>query len=261
MNRGRTRSLDVSVESQRRRQIMAAVMSCIADYGLERTTMRNVAERAGVSTGTLAYYFQSKKDLVDAALLDASRQYMERFNAWHAGHPDHGPASLDHLVQRFLSRDNADAGFVLQMIEVGLHDAELRGTHQEMIDAGRAMIEKSIEAGITSGAYRDDIEPRLAAALLHGVLIWWGSELIWNATSEELARDASRLAVHLLEKEHGSLRIGSSGASGLEVTTIEAIRTLLQNDPALDAEAAASLADAIDSLYVYAASLRRHPSA
>jgi AcrR family transcriptional regulator len=247
VNRGRTRGLEISVESQRRRQIMEAVMACIADYGLERTTMRTVAERAGVSTGTLAYYFKSKKDLVDAALLDASRQYMERFNAWHAGRPDHGPASLQRLIERFLSRDNADAGFVLQMIEVGLHNTELRGTHQEMIEAGRAMIEKSIQSGKEAGMYREDIDPKLAAALLHGVLIWWGSELIWNATSEDLAREASMLAVRLLQKE--PLALALENASGLEVSTPEAIRALLSRDANLESEAAASLAEALDSLY------------
>ena len=232
---------------------MEAVMACIAEYGLERTTMRTVAERAGVSTGTLAYYFKSKKDLVDAALLDASSQYMERFNTWHAGRPDRGPASLRRLVERFLSRDNADAGFVLQMIEVGLHNTELRGTHQEMIDAGRAMIEKSIEAGKEAGVYREDVDPKLAAALLHGVLIWWGSELIWNATSEELAREASTLAVRLLEKAPPSLHVGGAG---LEVSTPEAIRALLEHDVNLESDAAQALADALESLYLVAARAR-----
>lgn len=221
-------------------------MACIAQDGLERTTMRSVADRAGVSTGTLAYYFQSKKDLVDAALLHASRQYMERFNAWHAGRADRGPESLARLVERFLARDNDDAGFVLQMIEVGLHNTELRGTHQEMIEAGRAMIERSIRSGKEAGTYRDDIDPKLAAALLHGVLIWWGSELIWNATSEELARDASMLAVRLLE------RVSLPLDNGMEVSTPEAIRALLTRDAYLEPEAADALAVAVESLYRYA---------
>jgi TetR/AcrR family fatty acid metabolism transcriptional regulator len=256
VNKGRTRSLDVSVESQRRRQIMEAVMACIADDGLERTTMRTVAERAGVSTGTLAYYFKSKKELVDAALLDASRQYMERFNTWHAGRSDRAPASLHRLVERFLARDNADAGFVLQMIEVGLHNTELRGTHQEMIEAGRAMIEKSIMAGKQAGVYRPDVDPKLAAALLHGVLIWWGSELIWNATSEELAREASMLALRLLEREPQSGNHGDGGGSPAEMTTPEAIRMLLARDANLEPDAAAGLADALESLYRVAARTR-----
>src|SRR5438874_2764450 len=124
MPRNATSELEVPVATQRRAQIMRAVMASIADEGLERTTMRNVAERAGVSTGAIGYYFKNKKEMVDAALLEASRQYMERF---YREDTKRGRWSLDSLVETFLAPDNADAGFVLRMIEVGLHDSELRG--------------------------------------------------------------------------------------------------------------------------------------
>jgi TetR/AcrR family fatty acid metabolism transcriptional regulator len=243
-NGKRPRELEVSVASQRRRQIMQGVMDCISDYGLEHTTMRTVAQRAGVSTGTLAYYFKSKKELVDAALLDASQKYMERFNVEKGGR---APGSLGRMVDQFLARDNTDAGIVLQMIEVGLHNAELRGTHQEMIEAGRVMIEYSIRDGIEAGVYRADIDPKLTAALLHGVLIWWGSELIWNATSEELAREVSRMALRLLEKTDGTT--GGAAPARSDVATPEAIRSLLVKDPLLDPDDARSLSEAIEKLY------------
>lgn len=221
---------------------MKAVMASISEDGLEKTTMRNVAQRAGVSTGTLAYYFRDKEDLVDAALLDASEQYMERFRSEQR---PSGPAALENLVERFLAPDNTDAAFVLQMIEVGLHNSQLRGTHQEMIEAGRHMIEKSIQVGIEMGRYRDDIDPKLAAALLHGVLIWWGSELIWNATSEELAVEASRLAIRLIEAD----RFQHSPEKSRPVSTVDSIRALLLADPRLDHDAAMTLADTVEKLH------------
>lgn len=238
-----SRGLEVPVASQRRRQIMNAVMASIAEEGLEKTTMRNVAQRAGVSTGTLAYYFRDKEDLVDAALLDASEQYMQRFRSEQR---PSGPAALEQLVDKFLAQDNTDAAFVLQMIEVGLHNSQLRGTHQEMIQAGRDMIEKSIQVGVELGKYRDDIESRLAAALIHGVLIWWGSELIWNATSEELAVEASRLALRLIEANPG---FSLSPLTNKPKSTVESVRALLLADARLDHEAATTLADAVEKLY------------
>lgn len=242
----------MTVASQRRRQIMQAVMDCISDYGLERTTMRTVAERAGVSTGTLAYYFKSKKELVDAALLDASRKYMDRFNVEKGSR---APGSLSRLVDTFLSTDNTDAGFVLQMIEVGLHNSELRGTHLEMIEAGRLMIEHSLRDGANSGVYRNDIDPKLAAALVHGVLIWWGSELLWNATSEELAQEASRLALRLLQPPE----VSPSPDEG-EVSTPSTIRRVLRRDPNLDPDDADLLANAFENLYEVAARTHALPT-
>ena len=246
-----SRGLEVPVASQRRRQIMKAVMASIAEDGLERTTMRNVAQRAGVSTGTLAYYFRDKEDLVDQALLDASEQYMERFRT--ELRPS-GPASLEYLVERFLSPDNTDAAFVLQMIEVGLHNSQLRGTHQEMIEAGRDRIRRSIEVGVDVGKYRSDVDPKLAAALLHGVLIWWGSELIWNATSEDLAMEACRLALRLLEVQPEA----DGSVAARPKSTVDSIRALLLADPRLEHGAAMGLADAVGKLYAVLAPEGQH---
>ncbi len=246
-NRG-SHGLEVSVEEQRRRQIIEAVMACISDEGLEKTTMRNVAQRAGVSTGTLAYYFRSKKDLVDAALLDASERYMQRFNS---SRRTPGPAALDLLVDRFLAPDNADAGFVLQMIEVGLHNSELRGTHLEMIEAGRQMIAECIRVGVKTGNYRGDVDAELAAALLHGVLIWWGSELVWNATSQDLATNVSRLLLRLLEPPGTSdgKAHEASVSRGAGFATMDHIRSVIMSDPRLPREKARALAEAFEKMY------------
>lgn len=240
------RGLELSVESQRRRQISKAVMECITEDGLERTTMRNVARRAGVSTGTLAYYFKSKKELVDAALLDASREYMERFS--QEDKPA-GPGALDEFIDRFLAPDNTNAGFVLQMIEVGLHNSELRGTHQEMVDAGREMIESCLRSGMEVGQYRPDLDPALTAALLHGVLIWWGSELLWNATSQELAMDASRLMLRLLEVPARDEAPAVALHSESSASTVEQVRAVLQADPSLTGSKARMLASAFENMY------------
>jgi AcrR family transcriptional regulator len=237
--------LDVSVASQRRAQIMRAVMSCIADDGLEKTTMRNVAERSGVSTGTIAYYFKSKKEMVDAALLEASQRYME---VWYAQRGS-GPWSLDHLVERFLATDNTDAGFVLQMIEVGLHNSELRNTHQEFVDAGRYKIEEALRQGVAAGRVRPDVDPKLAAAMLHGVLIWWGSELMSNATSQDLARQVGRLTLRLLEAPPSPAKARRRDDIPEGAPTVQTMRALLLSDPKLPRRAADALADAFEKLY------------
>jgi len=252
MPRNGTSKLEVTVAMQRRAQIMRAVMACIAEEGLERTTMRNVAERAGVSTGALGYYFKSKMEMVDAALLEASRQYMERFYRQDA---ERGRWSLDRLVEIFLARENADAGFVLRMIEVGLHDTELRGIHDWMIETGRARIEESLRAGAEQGRFRADVDPKLAAALLHGVLIWWGSELASNATTQDLARQVGKLALGLLEnpQQPGSMedrRRAPMTGSLARATTVATIRELLRSDERLSAKAADALSDAFERLYM-----------
>lgn len=226
-------------------------MACIADEGLEKTTMRNVAQRAGVSTGTLAYYFKSKKDLIDAALLDASERFMQRFNNTQRMP---GPAALDQIIERFLSPNNADAAFVLQMIEVGLHNSELRGTHLDLIRAGRKLIADCIRVGLETGHYRAGLDPDLVAALVHGVLIWWGSELVWNATSRGLATNVTRLLLQLLEMPPEREDSASERAPprGTAFATTDRIRSVLLADPGLTREKADALAHAVEQMYLVA---------
>ena len=56
-------------EAERRAQILQAARACIVTLGYERATVRDVAEVAGVSTGTIVHYFGDKDSVLEAALL------------------------------------------------------------------------------------------------------------------------------------------------------------------------------------------------
>lgn len=62
----------------RREQICRAAAQVIAQKGLDRTTLREVAEAAGVSTGSVAHYFANK----EALLLEAVAFVAERFEEY-----------------------------------------------------------------------------------------------------------------------------------------------------------------------------------
>ena len=49
-------------------ELVAAALALFAEQGFAATRMRDVAKRAGVSKGTVYLYFQSKEDLLRAAV-------------------------------------------------------------------------------------------------------------------------------------------------------------------------------------------------
>ena len=55
---------DESKAQRTRAAIMAAALRLFRERGYQRTTMRDVAAEAGVSTGNAYYYFRSKEELV-----------------------------------------------------------------------------------------------------------------------------------------------------------------------------------------------------
>jgi len=62
----------------RREQICRAAAAVIAREGLPGTTMRMVAEEAGVSTGMLNHYFANRQDLLTQALVFVSERAQAR---------------------------------------------------------------------------------------------------------------------------------------------------------------------------------------
>jgi AcrR family transcriptional regulator len=78
----------VSKSERTEAAIVDAALVLFADQGYETTTMRQIAERAGVSVGNSYYYFASKESLVQAlyerfsfATFDAALHRISRFNS------------------------------------------------------------------------------------------------------------------------------------------------------------------------------------
>jgi TetR/AcrR family transcriptional repressor of bet genes len=54
--------------AQRRDEIALAACQAVAKYGFEQATVARIARAAGYTTGMLAHYFDSKQEIILAAL-------------------------------------------------------------------------------------------------------------------------------------------------------------------------------------------------
>ncbi|MBS1890702.1 MAG: TetR family transcriptional regulator [Actinobacteria bacterium] len=84
----------LGMEPIRREQICRAAASVIARSGFAGTTMRGVAEQAGVSTGMLNHYFANRQELLTETLSFVST----RAQALCRAAVDDTPAGIDRLV-------------------------------------------------------------------------------------------------------------------------------------------------------------------
>jgi AcrR family transcriptional regulator len=71
--------------SERREVLLAAVWRVIARGGLERATIRTIAEETGWSTGVLAHYFDDKEDILASALQLSHERITARWDEKLAG--------------------------------------------------------------------------------------------------------------------------------------------------------------------------------
>src|SRR5262245_6457081 len=69
--------------SQRRRAILDAALACFSTMGYDQTTLADIRQRAGASTGSIYHHFGSKEQIARSLYLDAVQDTQ-----------DHGIAAL-----------------------------------------------------------------------------------------------------------------------------------------------------------------------
>ncbi|WP_309106061.1 TetR family transcriptional regulator [Arthrobacter sp.] len=83
----------MAVKSERTREMLASVaLGMFREIGFEKTTMRAIANEAGVSVGNAYYYFASKDDLV--------LELYEQVQNEHAAHASHTIEGLEGFGDR-----------------------------------------------------------------------------------------------------------------------------------------------------------------
>jgi len=68
------------LEHLRKPQIVAAAAEVLYERGLFETRIGDIAERAGTSSATILYYFESKDRLLEEAVEAADREWYERLS-------------------------------------------------------------------------------------------------------------------------------------------------------------------------------------
>lgn len=68
---------DQELKARRRGQIVPAAVELFSERGYHRTTMQDIARRAGVSTGLIYQYAQTKEDILLLSLINVMETYKQ----------------------------------------------------------------------------------------------------------------------------------------------------------------------------------------
>src|SRR5262249_36209029 len=131
----------------RRRQICGAAATVIAREGFGGTTMRMVADEAGVSTGMLNHYFVNRAELLRQTLVHVSERSQRRYQSAIEGVPP-GRERLDALLDSVLADDSAALETWHVWINAtgeALRRPELRRTIEERLGRWFELVEVALE--------------------------------------------------------------------------------------------------------------------
>jgi AcrR family transcriptional regulator len=156
----------------RREQIVRATVRCLARDGYARLTMKKVAREAGVSQGSLHYYFADKRAMLVATLTAVSRDLDRRVAAAQSQAPREPGARLRALVRTCLEVAVDRPEFWVVFLEFWgemVHDRRLRAVNAEVYTRTRRLLARLIADGVRAGRFRA-VDPERAAAVVLGLV-------------------------------------------------------------------------------------------
>ncbi|MEU8797509.1 TetR/AcrR family transcriptional regulator [Spirillospora sp. NPDC048819] len=142
-----------SVEAERREQILRAACAVVSEKGYKALRVTDVARHAKISTGSVHYYFETKRDLVHAAFEWNFSRSLERRKSILARH-DNARDRLHAFVDSYLPHDEETAAAWRVWAETwveALHVPDLRELNERIYGEWRGVIAEIIRAGQAEG--------------------------------------------------------------------------------------------------------------
>ncbi len=150
-------------------EIVAAALAAFAEKGFAATRLDDVAERAGVSKGTIYLYFETKEALFEAVVREVIVPVFDRVDL---ARRDRDARSEDLLrlligtIYRELVGTERRQIMRLLISEAGRFPRLVEFYHREAIARGKAVLGAIVARGVARGEFRDGPATRLPEVIL-----------------------------------------------------------------------------------------------
>jgi AcrR family transcriptional regulator len=206
------------VDHLRKPQIVKAAAEVLYERGLFDTRIADIAERAGTSSPTILYYFESKDRLLEEAVEQSDREFYERIMAGQAQH-QHAADRLVALIEETSRGPGGLADYTLWM-EIWVRarrDATVCQNYFRLDRSERELIAEIVREGQAAGEFSPAVDPDDFALSLSGLMDGLGVQVTLGqpeVTSERMIERCLALASSELGCELSSR--ASSSTPGIE---------------------------------------------
>ena len=208
LNGAGTASVNGALRSRRRADMVAIAAELFTQKGYRATTVREIADAAGILSGSLYHHFDSKESIGDEILSGFINQVLADYRAAVVEAAD-PRAALEQIV-RTTSRTLAQHRAALTMLQ---NDWNYFASQARFAYLPRALREieriwiTQLEAGMEAGLFRADLDAKLTYRLLQDVL-WIPAQ--WRRTRGYTADQVIEGFLHIL---FGGIAAGGPGAT------------------------------------------------
>lgn len=166
---------DQSKAERTRSRILDAAAHVLSTKGFAGTRLTDVAEHAQLQAPAIYYYFASREDLIEEAMfrgINDLRNHLQRaLGALPAGTPPMDQiltAAEIHLRHGLELSDYARAS----IRNSGQMPDRLRARQKKELTSYNRIWQRLMTAAVAAGQIRNDLDPKLAQALIIGALNW-----------------------------------------------------------------------------------------
>lgn len=191
---GRTQ---VERRQEAEQRLLDAAIRLIAERGIKGTTLGDVGEAAGYSSGLTAHHYKTKEGLLRAVTAEIHRRFGETLEA--AGLPEPGLERLLASVDVYLSVNDVRSARTLVLIqkEALAQQSEFRSILRKFNRHSVDGTAKQIQAGIDKGEIRGDVNVLAEATLLLASLRGARTQWLQAPDKVDLVKVAKELKDHL----------------------------------------------------------------
>jgi AcrR family transcriptional regulator len=163
--------VDGTLRSQRRADMVVLAAELFAQKGYRATTVREIADAAGILSGSLYHHFDSKESIGDEILSSFINEVLANYRA--AAASAQTPRAAIEQIVRSTSRTLSEHRAALAMLQ---HDWNYFATQQRFGYLPKALREieriwiTQLELGKQAGLFRPDLDAKLTYRLLRDVL-------------------------------------------------------------------------------------------
>jgi AcrR family transcriptional regulator len=159
---------------ERPREILDAALRVFAARGYAATRLEDVAAAAGVTKGTIYYYFKNKEDLLDRLVASRNQEVFADFETLMGSITGPASSKLRMLMRKGFCEPTDESRQLLHVVFLDLHtDAPkvFARTIQRKLVAGWTLIARLIALGKASGEFRQDADAEVAARVFTSGLV------------------------------------------------------------------------------------------
>lgn len=159
------------VEHLRRPEIVNAAAEVLYERGLLETRIGDIAERAGTSSATILYYFDSKDRLFEEAVDQTDRDFYQRLREGQA-RQERARGKLVHLIEETSRGPGGLSDYTLwmEMWVRARRDEGVRQNYFRLNRRERDLIAEIVREGQENGEFSRDVEPDEFALALSSLM-------------------------------------------------------------------------------------------